>query len=85
LILQATYSGEEKNRDFTITVDDVEIAHIVLNGNKAGEFIEQEYLIPESLSQGKEKIRVRFNPKNGKTAGPVFGCRLYKAPVNTSS
>lgn len=85
LVLQATYSGEEKNRDFSITIDNVEIAHVVLNGNQAGEFIEQEYPIPESLTQGKEKIRIRFNPKNGRTAGPVFGCRLYKANITTAS
>ncbi|MFZ6799294.1 beta-L-arabinofuranosidase domain-containing protein [Undibacterium sp. Di24W] len=79
LILQATYSGEEKNRDFTITVDGVEIAHVVLNGDKAGEFIQQDYVVPEALTKDKEKVLVRFNPANGRTAGPVFGCRLYTA------
>jgi hypothetical protein len=79
LILQATYSGEERNRDFTITIDGVELAHVVLNGDKAGEFIEENYLIPESLTRDKKKILVRFNPTKGHTAGPVFGCRLYTA------
>lgn len=79
LVLQATYSGEEKNRDFNITVDGVIIAHVVLNGDQVGEFIEQEYHIPAKLTEGKEKILVRFHPQNGRTAGPVFGCRLYTA------
>ncbi len=80
LILQATYSGEERNRDFTITIDGIEIAHVILNGDKAGEFIEENYPIPESLTRDKKKILVRFNPTKGHTAGPVFGCRLYTAP-----
>ncbi|MFZ6818801.1 beta-L-arabinofuranosidase domain-containing protein [Undibacterium sp. Ji22W] len=79
LVLQATYSAEEKNRDFSITVDGVEIAQVVLNGDSVGEFIEQEYAIPENLTHGKEKIRIGFHPKNGRTAGPVFGSRLYTA------
>ncbi|MBR7800654.1 glycoside hydrolase family 127 protein [Undibacterium sp. FT137W] len=77
LVLHATYSGEEKNRDFSISVDGTEIAHVVLNGNRAGEFIEQEYPIPEVLTQDKNQILIRFTPLNGRTAGPVFGCRLY--------
>jgi hypothetical protein len=50
-----------------------------LNGDKAGEFIEQDYVVPEALTKDKEKVLVRFNPANGRTAGPVFGCRLYTA------
>jgi hypothetical protein len=42
----------------------------------AGEFIERDYALPERLVAGKERIRIRFQPEPGHTAGPVFGCRI---------
>lgn len=76
LSLQASYWGEERNRHFKILVDKVEIAHVELNAEHPGVFIDQNYEIPRSLTEGKEKIRIRFQPETGYTAGPVFGCRL---------
>jgi DUF1680 family protein len=79
LVLGVTYWGDETNRDFNILVDGVVIAHQVLAAPKPGEWADIDYPIPESLTAGKQKITVKFDPQNVKTAGPVFGVRLYAA------
>jgi hypothetical protein len=50
-----------------------------LEANKPGEFFEQDYPIPASLSEGKPTVRVRFEPEERVSAGPVFGVRLFSA------
>ena len=76
LVLQATYWGEERNRNFHISVDGERIAHVELTGRQPGVFIDQEYPVPERLTSGKSSVVVRFDPEPGFTAGPVFGVRL---------
>jgi DUF1680 family protein len=79
LLLQSTYWGEEQGRKFKIMVDGTVIATEQLNQNRPGEFFERDYPIPEELTRGKDKIRVRFEPETGSSAGPCFGVRLFSA------
>ncbi|MEQ1518433.1 MAG: DUF6805 domain-containing protein, partial [Usitatibacteraceae bacterium] len=79
LLLQATYWGDERNRKFHILIDGVRIATQVLEANKPGEFIDIDYAIPEALTKDKTTVLVRFDPEPGRTAGPVFGCRIFTA------
>jgi uncharacterized protein len=79
LILQATYWGEERKRQFDILVDGVKIATQQLQADHPGKFFDVEYPVPEALTQGKTKVRVRFTPPERNTAGPVFGVRLFTA------
>ncbi len=79
LILQATYWGEDKNRDFDILVDDVKVASELRKGDAPGKFVDVDYPLPVALTRGKSSLRVRFVPHEGKTAGPVFGARLLAA------
>jgi hypothetical protein len=76
LVLRATYWGGERDRLFHVEVDGERIATQRLHGEHAGEFIERDYAIPEALTRGKSRVRVRFRPETGHTAGPVFGCRI---------
>ena len=79
LMLQATYWGGERGRDFDILVDNVRVATQHLDNDRPGRFFEIDYPLPEALTKGKAKFQVRFEPHNGKTAGPGFGVRLYTA------
>jgi hypothetical protein len=83
LALQASYWGEERNRDFYISVDGEQVAHVTLDGSRPGEFIEVDYPLPEQLTAGKQTILVRFDPVKGHTAGPVFGVRLFRQRAAT--
>jgi DUF1680 family protein len=78
LVLQASYWGEERNRDFHISVDGERIARVKLDGSHPGVFIDREYPVPERLTSGKSSVVVRFEPETGFTAGPVFGVRLFR-------
>ena len=79
LVLEVTYWGSETNRVFDILVDGTAVGHERLSGRQPGAWIDVDYPIPEGLTAGKSKITVRFEPKEGKTAGPVFGVRLFTA------
>lgn len=76
LVLQATYWGEDKNRNFDILVDDVKVASELRKGDAPGKFVDVDYPLPVALTRGKSSLRIRFVPHEGKTAGPVFGARL---------
>jgi DUF1680 family protein len=79
LILQATYWGEERKRDFDILVDNVKVATQRLEADHPGKFFDVEYPLPEALTKDKTSIKVRFAPHDRNTAGPVFGVRLFTA------
>ncbi|GAB4516615.1 MAG: glycoside hydrolase family 127 protein [Amphiplicatus sp.] len=78
LILQATYWGGERERVFHIFVDGTRIATQTLDGAHPWRFIDVDYPIPPELTAGKTSIRIRFEPESGYSAGPAFGCRLFR-------
>nr|WP_287979403.1 beta-L-arabinofuranosidase domain-containing protein [Sphingomonas sp.] len=83
LILQATYWGGERARDFDILVDNVKVATQHLDNDAPGKFFDVDYPLPEALTRGKAKIAVRIVPHDRSSAGPIFGMRLYTAKPGT--
>jgi DUF1680 family protein len=79
LLLQASYWGGERARDFDVLVDSVKVATQHLNTDAPGRFFDVAYPLPEALTRGKAKVRIRIVPHDGSTAGPVFGLRMYTA------
>jgi hypothetical protein len=79
LVLQATYWGGERNRRFRILIDGEAIASVRLDGEPDGEFTVRDYPIPTALTEGKQTVRIRFDPETGFTAGPSFGVRIIGA------
>lgn len=69
------WGGDSGNREFDIKVDNTVIATEKLNGG-ASDFVNKEYAIPESLLEGKTKVRVKFQAKSGNVAGGVYYVRL---------
>jgi len=68
-----TYWGNDAGgRKFKILVDGKVAAQQVLENNKPNEFFEQRYPVPIELTQGKEKVTIRFAAEPGNTAGGVF-------------
>ena len=77
--LIATYWGSERGRrTFDILVDGEKIATQVLDRNKPNEFFDVTHPIPEELTKGKEKVRIRFQAHPNSYAGGVFDVRIIK-------
>ena len=79
MILRARYWGSDAGgRNFDILVEGTKIAEQRLNNNKPDEFLEVEYPIPESLTQGKSKVEVKFQAHPNNIAGGLFGLRVLR-------
>jgi DUF1680 family protein len=76
--LLCTYWGSDVGRTFDILVDGKKIATQTVNVNYPGDFFDVQYRIPEELTRGKSKIRVRFQAPPEGTAGGLFGLVLLK-------
>ncbi|GHC89318.1 glycoside hydrolase family 127 protein [Novosphingobium pokkalii] len=79
LVLQASYWGGERARTFDILVDNVRIATQTLDNDHPGAFFDVDYPLPEALTRGKDRVKVRFVPADRSSAGPVFGVRVVTA------
>ena len=77
--MTCTYWGDDAPpRTFDISVDGELIATQSLDHNKPGEFFHVEYVIPQELTSGKDKVTVRFQAHQDNTAGGVFECGILK-------
>jgi DUF1680 family protein len=77
--LVCSYWGSETGRrTFDILADGIKIGTQSLGNDKPGEFFFVTYAVPESLTSGKSKITVRFQPHAGNTAGGFYGVRVIR-------
>ena len=77
--LLVTYWGSDAgNREFDVLVGGRKLATQKLQNNQPGKFFDVTYPIPEEVTNGKEKVAVKFQALPGKRAGGVFECRILK-------
>jgi len=76
-ILQVTYYGGNKDRDFDVYVNSQRVAHVVLDGAKGDRFFTVDYIIPDQL-QRENDIVVKFLATNGLTTGDIFDIRVIR-------
>lgn len=78
--LRVTYSGGDKNRQFSILVNGQPLANVQMTGNPQGDFYDVEYPLPEALRQASAptELTVRFQAAPGSTAGGVYDVRLLR-------
>lgn len=72
------WGGFPGSKTFDILVDNTLLATENISNIKDGEFIYQEYEIPDSLTVDKTFINVKFKAHEGHMAGPVFTVRTIK-------
>ncbi len=79
VILSVTYSGDDRGREFDISVNGMVIATQRLIGEKPNHFIEKRYPIPSEILQtaGNGRLTVRFTAKRW-LAGGLYDVRLLK-------
>ena len=80
LSLMVRYWGNEGGyRTFTILIDDEKLVIENVTGKwNVSEFKDVEYLIPNSMVEGKSSIRVKFLAPSGGVAGGAFFIRLLR-------
>ena len=72
------WGGFPGAKSFDILVNNKIIATENISNKKEGQFITEQYDIPQEILKGKSKITVMFQAKPGNMAGPVFGVRTIK-------
>ena len=74
-VLVATYHTDSRRpRTFDILVDGHPLAHDVFEVSSDDRFIGREY----PLTQGKQKVTVRFQATGGNDIAAVFGLRMVR-------
>jgi len=72
------YGGFQGSKTFDIYANDILIATENVSNARPGEFYTRIYDLPENISPIQEKITIKFVPKEGHRAGPVFGVRTLQ-------
>ncbi|MBI5009475.1 MAG: hypothetical protein HZB98_07490 [Bacteroidia bacterium] len=72
------WGGFPGAKTFDIVVNDKVIAAENISNKKDGQFIFEQYDIPEELTLSRNMITVKFQSHPNNTAGPVFGVRTKK-------
>jgi len=77
--LAVTYSGDDRGREFDISVNGTVVATQRLTGERANDFVEKRYPIPSEILQaaGAGRLTVRFTARRG-LAGGLYDVRLLK-------
>jgi DUF1680 family protein len=79
LALRCTYWGSDSNnRVFDILVDGQKIAEQKLDGNKPNQFFDVDYTVPAALTQGKQRVTIKFQAHPNAIAGGLFGLLVLK-------
>ncbi|MBN1817088.1 MAG: glycoside hydrolase family 127 protein [Sedimentisphaerales bacterium] len=80
VILAVTYSGDDRGREFDISVNGTLIATQKLTGENPNHFIEKRYPIPSDILQaaGNGRLTIRFAAKQ-RLAGGLYDVRLLKS------
>jgi len=73
------WGGDTGNRVFDILIDRQKLATQKLNAPKPGKFTDVTYAVPIDLTQGKQKVTVKFQAHPGSMAGGAFGCRIVRS------
>ncbi len=77
--LLVTYWGSDGgNRVFDVLIDDRKLATQRLQQDKPEQFFDRSYPVPAELTQGKDRVTLKFQAHPGAFAGGVFGVRLMR-------
>lgn len=77
-LLRVTYFGADDGRQFTIFINNQELADVELPEGKGAEFYHVHYPLPENLAGQTEVLELRFEAKPGSIAGGIYGVRLLR-------
>ncbi|GGE51583.1 hypothetical protein EV200_102184 [Pedobacter psychrotolerans] len=74
--IRLTLFGNEKNKEFSILINQVVIAKVKLDGNKGNVFYTQDFEIPEALLKPQLELKLQADP--AAAIANIFEVRLMK-------
>jgi DUF1680 family protein len=77
MLLSALYWGEEVGKNFDVSIDGTRIVNERRASAPEKRFVSVDYPIPEALTRGKDKVRVRFETRG--TDAFVYEARTLEA------
>jgi DUF1680 family protein len=77
-LINSYWGMDNRGRVFDILIDNVKLTTEDLNKYKESRFYDISYEIPIELTKGKNKVSIKLLPKQGNSAGPVYGIRMVK-------
>lgn len=78
LVLQVAYGGGARDKDVAITIDDVPLVRERLAGTATAARNIRTYALPEALTAGKTKVRVRFQAERRQDVD-IYQARMMHA------
>jgi hypothetical protein len=81
MVVVATYYSADRRTSpasFEILVDGQRIAEQKVERTDPGRFYDVQYPVPAALVQGKSRVAVRFQAKEGSQIAAVFGIRMTR-------
>ncbi len=85
MLLGCTYWGGDAGREFDLFVDETFLATQKLDGQQGAQFFEVIHSLSPALTQGKQSVVLKWQPKAGSVAGGLFGCRTLRQSQTDSS
>ncbi|SDL13184.1 hypothetical protein SAMN05421823_104459 [Catalinimonas alkaloidigena] len=79
--LRVTYSGQDRDRQFDILVNETRVATVALDGSQGDTFFTVDYPLPPELIQAAsdKTLVVKFAAHPGSMAGGIYHVRLLRA------
>lgn len=86
VVLALTYWGSDGGRRvFDVMVDGQKITTQKLDNNRPGQFYDETYRLPDTLTRGKSAITIRLAAHPGNLAGGFFGARILRTDAQTTT
>lgn len=77
--LRITYFGRDRNKNFSILINDKTLAKVSLDGSKGNDFYTVDYPITdEILKSSNGTLKVKFVAADGSTTGDIYEVRLIR-------
>lgn len=78
--LRVTYFGGDRNRKFTILINDIELAEVELKGDKGDTFYDVDYQLTNAIKAAANNgiLTVKFKAGANSIAGGIYYVRLMK-------
>ncbi|MGA9659229.1 MAG: beta-L-arabinofuranosidase domain-containing protein [Asticcacaulis sp.] len=84
LMLYVSYNGADRKHEIHIHIDGQPLTVETLDGEPTSQLNVKTYALPETMTRGKDHVRVRFDAPTSQWT-TVYECRILKANTTTTT